>query len=237
MFDYDSQLLEVVQVAKPQSIPDVTKVLEAIDALCVDGDGLKWFNWLYLRVTKAVGGATFTDPAWLASLDVHFAGFYFEALAAWLKQEGLSECWRVLFERRDHGRIARIQFALAGINAHINHDLCAAVVATCAATGSTPDHGGVHYRDYMAVNSTLDAQVEEAKRTLHVRLLGEVLPPVSHLEDTLAAWSVTAAREKAWINAEHLWRLRSLPVLRDSYLDTLDGFTSVIGQTLLVPVP
>ena len=71
--------------------------------------------------------------------------FCSDALAGWLRQKDASDRWRVLFEQRENGRIARVQFALAGVNAHINHDLCAAIVATCEAMGTPPDHWGVHY--------------------------------------------------------------------------------------------
>jgi hypothetical protein len=64
-----------------------------------------------------------------------------------------------------------------------------------------------------------------------------MLPPVSHLEDVVAAFSVTAAREAAWNTAEVLWALRALPGLYGRTLDTLDGTTTVIGKALLVPVP
>ena len=53
MFDYDSRLLSAL-ATKPRSIAEVIGALERIDAICVDHDGLKWFNWLYLRVTRAV---------------------------------------------------------------------------------------------------------------------------------------------------------------------------------------
>jgi hypothetical protein len=115
--------------------------------------------------------------------------------------------------------------------------LCEAIVTTCQVTATTPDHGGTHYGDYTALNSTLDSLVESAKQTLNVRLPGGALPPVSHLEDTLAAWNVSAARESAWQSAEHLWQLRSSPLLASSFMDMLDGFTTVIGKALLVPVP
>ena len=141
-----------------------------------------------------------------------------------------------MFSNRNQGAIARIQFALAGINAHINHDLPEAIVATCQVTGTTPDHGGTHYRDYTAINATLDSLVESAKRTLNVRLPGGALPPVSHLEDTFAAWNVSAARESAWQNAAHLWQLDTIPLLAASFVDMLDGFTTVISKAL-VPVP
>lgn len=38
--------------------------------------------------------------------------------------------------------------------------------------------------------------------------------------------------EKAWLNTQHLW---PLPVLRGTFLAAIDGFTAVIGKTLLVP--
>jgi len=240
MFPYDAALLIAVQTA-PQSISDVLQTLQTIGATCADGDGLKWFNWLYLQVTAAVeervAGGGFADPVWLAQLDVQFARLYFSALKSSLSGEPTPTCWQVLFDIRDHGAVARIQFALAGINAHINHDLPEAIVATCQVTGTAPVSGGANFTDYAALNSTLDGLIDSAKLTLNVRLPGGALPPVSHLEDTIAAWSVSAARESAWQGAEHLWQLRTAPRLTASYMDMLDGLTTVIGKALLVPVP
>lgn len=240
MFVYDSAIRTAVQTA-PQTVADVLRILGTIDSTCADGDGLKWFNWLYLQVTQAVearvAASEFADSAWLAELDVQFARLYFEALESSLSGGATADCWQVLFERRSQAAIARIQFAMAGINAHINHDLPEAIVATCQATGTAPDGGGTHYQDYTALNSTLDGLIEAAKKTLHVRLLGDALPAVSHLEETIAAWSVSAAREEAWKNAEHLWQVRAIPGLASSLMETLDGFTSVIGKALLVPAP
>jgi hypothetical protein len=240
MFPYDAQILAAVE-AVPQDIPQVLATMNQIAALVQDGDGLKWFNWLYLEVTQAVeervsdGG--FANSAWLAELDVQFASLYFAALRDSLSGKPAPGCWMALFERRSEVEIARIQFALAGINAHINHDLPLAVDATCQATGTVPVHGSSIYNDYTAVNSTLDELVEVAKQTLMVRLLGDPLPPVSHLEDTIAAWSVTAAREAAWTNSEVLWNLRGVPPLYSRYMDVIDGLTTVAGKTLLAPVP
>jgi hypothetical protein len=240
MYPYDGELLAAV-AAPPATIAEVVGTMRAIDGLCIDGDGLKWFNGLYLQVTEAVqvrvAAQRFADPAWLAELDVQFAGLYFDALRAALAGGAAPGCWRALFDRRNQTAVARIQFALAGVNAHINHDLPVAIVAACRATGTIPNHAGLHYADYTATNATLDALVEAAKQTLHVRLLGDALPPVSHLEDTIAAFSVTAAREAAWDNAEMLWALRSFPLLVSRAVSTLDGLTTVAGKSLLVQVP
>ena len=239
MLAYDGAILRAVS-AEPQTVDDVLASLEAIDGLCADGDGLKWFNWLYLAVTTAVkarvAAGGFSDAAWLAELDVRFARLYLNALRASLGGGKAGDCWEALFTRRADTRIARIQFALAGINAHINHDLAAAVLNTWDATGVGAEGTATHYQDYTAVNATLDSLIDDAKKTLHVRLLGDALPAVSSLEDTVAAWNVCAARETAWRNAEHLWNLRTVPGADAVFLDTLDGFATVIGKVLLVPV-
>ena len=240
MFPYDPALQAAVGVP-PQSIADVLQTMQTIGATCVDGDGLKWFNWLYLQVTQVVetrvASGGFSDSAWLAELDVQFASLYFNALASALQDRSSPGCWQALFERRNQTAVARIQFALAGINAHINHDLPLAIVATCQVTATNPQYGGEQYRDYTALNSNLDSLIESAKSTLHVRLLGDPLPPVSSLEDTIAAWSVSAAREAAWHNAELLWHLRDVPPLSANFMETLDGLTTVAGKALLVPIP
>ena len=145
--------------------------------------------------------------------------------------------WKVLFDCRDQTALARIQFALAGINAHINHDLEQAIVTTCQTTSTIPQHGGVQYNDYSALNSTLDSLIELGKHTLHVRLLGDPLPVASYLEDTIAAWGVGAAREAAWRNAELLWHLEPEPALAANFLASIDGLTTVAGRALMVCVP
>ncbi len=239
MFPYDAQLLAVL-LTPPATVADVLATMQSIDALTADGDGLKWFNWLYMQVTEQVetqvSSEGLASSAFLAELDVQFAQLYFNALKSFLSDGQLPECWRILFARRNQAALARIQCALAGINAHINHDLPEAIVATCRMQGFAPKHGASAYADYTSLNSTLDGLIEEAKQTLHVRLLGDVLPAAAHLEDALAAWSVSAAREAAWNNAELLWHLRGEALLSTAFLDTLDGLTSVVGQGLLIPI-
>ncbi len=237
MFPYDSAVAAAVR-NPPQTIPDVLQTMQTIDNTCVDVDGLKWFNWLYLQVTQAVeirvNGGGFSDPAWLAELDVQFARLYFGALSSALAGAPCSGCWEAMFAVRNNPQIARIQFALAGMNAHINHDLCEAIVATCKVTNTVPLRGGAQYNDYTAVNATLNSLIDAAKQTLNVRLPGDPMPAVSHLEDTFAAWNVSAAREKAWANAGSLWN--APPLVTAAWMDFIDGVTSVIGKTLLVPV-
>jgi Family of unknown function (DUF5995) len=238
MFPYDPAILVAIENA-PQTIPDVLQGLQTIDGLCLNEDGLKWFNGLYLAVTQAVenrvNGGGFTDPVWLAQLDVQFALLYFATLRAALTGASCPGCWEAMFAVRNDARITRIQFALAGMNGHINHDLCLAIDATCKATNTVPQHGTAQYNDYTSLNPVLDGLIDQAKQNLDVRLLGDRLPDVSHLEDLIAAWDVSAARETAWNNAEHLWNLP--PLLAEGLVDGIDGFTTVISKTLLLPMP
>jgi Family of unknown function (DUF5995) len=240
MFPYDAQILAILQTA-PASIADVLATMQAIDALTVDGDGLKWFNQLYFQVTQAVearvASGGFADAAFLSLLDVQFAQLYFNALRGFLSNTALPDCWQTLFAQRNQTALTRIQYALAGVNSHINHDLPSAIVATCAVNNLAPQHGTTQYNDYTALNSTLDSLIDEAKAVLNVRFLGDALPGASQLENTLAAWSITAARESAWNNAELLWHLRVEAALTAAFLDTLDGLTTVVNKTLLIPIP
>ena len=239
MFPYDPQLAAATRTS-PQSIDDVLQLLHTVDKTCIDGDGLKWFNWLYLQVTETVhnlvkGG--FNDPAWLAELDVQFATLYAAALNGYLSDGSCPKSWAVMLSARNNTLIARIQFALAGINAHINHDLPAAIVATCRIRNTSPQHGSPQYNDYTSLNGSLDGLIQRAKQEMHVRLLGDPLPAVSHLENTVAAWGTAAAREQAWRNAEALWELRPLPSVAKGILDSLDGLVTVGNKIMLVPVP
>ncbi len=238
MFPYDGALVAAVRVT-PQSISEVLKAMQTIDTTCVPGDGLKWFNSLYMHVTQqvethvAAGG--FKNAAWLAALDVQFAALYFDALSANLSGLSCPGCWSAMLSVRHQTDIARIQFAFAGMNAHIDHDLPLAIVATCKSTNTPPRHRTPEYDDYTSINSILNGLIDSSRHALGVRLLGDALPVASRLEDTLGAWDLAAARDKAWNTAEALWREPA--DLIAAHMDILDGLTTVIGKALLVPVP
>ena len=66
----------------------------------------------------------------MAELDVVFANLYFDALVrAERDAASIPSAWKPLLNGRTKSRVARIQFALAGMNAHINRDLPAGIVA------------------------------------------------------------------------------------------------------------
>ena len=114
------------------SIAEAISRMEAIEAALPAADGIACFNRMYLDVTRQVnsqlGQGFFADPTFMTQLDVDFANLYFAAAGAAGDPAAVPLAWRPLAEQRAAAGIEPVQFALAGMNAHINHDLPLAVV-------------------------------------------------------------------------------------------------------------
>jgi hypothetical protein len=231
-------LEKIITQPPAATMDEVVQMLAAMDESLPDGDGVKWFNRLYLSVTKAVKDSvvdqTFNDNAWLARLDVVFANLYFDALRLGAVQtSGAPSAWRPLLVARNKKGIARIQFALAGMNAHINRDLPVAIVKMFQAGGGAPDRQGPHFADYERVNGILEAVEAQVKQEFTTGIVGVVDVAAGSLDDVMAMWSIRAARDAAWTQAELLWQVRNLPILQRNFLSTLDNFTGFAGRGLL----
>ena len=190
--------------------------MEAIDHGLPDNDGVKWFNRLYLRVTVSVGSAVarpeFNDTAFLTKLDVVFANLYFSALAAGSTGIDRGAIGMASAVRgADTPGIARIQFALAGMTAHINRDLPDGIVQSFLAMGGDPITGDVREKDFDSINEILERVENEVKTEFAVGVVGAVDRLGGQVDDAVAMWKVRAARSAAWTNAQVLWGLRGLP--------------------------
>jgi hypothetical protein len=212
--------------------------LHAIADELAASDGVARFNHLYLEETVAVDTAIrtagFEDPEFISGLDVLFAGLYFAAVDAASAAKPPPRSWAPLFAARADPRIAPIQFALAGMNAHINHDLPLALVSTCQARSIELSRDSPQHRDYLKINDTIaatEARVKQEFLTGMVRFADGVL---GHVDDVIAIWSITEARNAAWTNAEALWALRDHPDLTAAFEDTLDGTVGFASRGLLV---
>jgi hypothetical protein len=234
--------LENIVAQRPAvTVANVLQMLTDIDQLLADTDGLKSFNHLYLAVTTAVRDAiatsTFNDASWISQLDVLFANLYFDALGMGaVDVSAAPAAWQPLLAARQDPGIARIQFALAGMNAHINRDLPVAIVQIYQANGGTPDRGDPHYADYDKVNGILETVETQVKQEFTTGIFGVIDATAGPLDDVLAMWDIRAARNAAWTHAELLWNLRDLPALRNDFLATLDDFTGFAGRGLLTHV-
>jgi hypothetical protein len=249
-------LIETLRSVPARSIDDVLSIMTAIDSQLPDDDGLKWFNRLYLQVTRslrqAVAGAAlpptatgeraaatvlFRDARFMSALDVVFANRYFAAIAAGEPDASRAPAaWRPLLRARSMPRIARLQFALAGMNAHINRDLPLGIVQVFETLGGSPLSDRMRRQDFDSINELLERVESEIKTDFSIGLVGVVDDLAGRADDVAAMWKVRAAREAAWTNAEVLWTLRHTPHLREAFFDRLDGLTSLAGKGLLVPV-
>jgi hypothetical protein len=220
------------------TIAEVIARMRAIDASLGRKDGVGIFDRLYLQVTLAVdtasAGTAFEDPRFVERLDVVFAGLYFDAEATISSGGTCPVAWRPLIETRSQPR-EPIQFALAGMAAHINHDLPIAVVTTCEELGLAPDDGGAVHRDYQRVDgllATVETKVAGWFDTGLVADIEDVTPKKT--DEAIAMFSLVAARDVAWEHAQLLWRLRNEGPLRDAYLDALALTTELTARAMLV---
>ncbi len=201
-------------------------------------DGVARFNAMYLAVTAAVreelARGRFDDPLYLSRLAAIFARLYLDAYDADRSGTPVPPAWAPLFEARSRPRIAAVQFALAGMNAHINRDLGVAVVAACTELDCEPKVGSPQHRDYLAMNDVLARVSDRVRRELLKGLLGVADAALGRVDDVISMWSVARARDAAWVHAETLWTLRGIPPLRDRYLGTLDRLVGLAGRGLLV---
>jgi hypothetical protein len=220
------------------SIDDVVARMDAIDRQLPDTDGLKWFNRLYLDVTRGVraelaGGVSFRDRAFLDRLDVIFANLYFDAAVAGDRDPmAAPSAWRPLFAARGRA-LAPLQFALAGMNAHINRDLPLGIVNAYIELGGAPSESDARHADFEQVNDVLERVEQTAKADLSTGAIAVIDAAAGRVDDALAMWKVRVARDAAWTNAEVLWALQGQPLLRDRYFSRLDGLTGLAGQGLL----
>jgi hypothetical protein len=220
------------------SAAEALDVLTAIVEALPLRDGIRCFSRLYQAVTKDVGDsiarATFHDPAWLDRLDANFANLYFRALSLFLDDSpDTPRAWYPLFAARSEPREA-LQFAFAGMNAHINRDLPIALVTTCQSASIELSRATPEYADYLAVNPLL-AQVEA---NIKAEFLTGPLAVADHLfgklDDLIANFSIVEARAGAWSHGETFWTLRNDPAISATLLDTLDGLVGFASRGLLV---
>jgi hypothetical protein len=237
-----SRKLEEILAAGPAArITEVIARLKAIVAALPPGDGLRAFTGLYLAVTEAVeetakpGG--FEDVRFVRWLDVVFANLYFEALRNALLGGGpVPKAWAPLVGARTKRGVLPLQFALAGMNAHINRDLPIALVQTCEGRNVELRSRSPQQRDFRAINALLAGVEASVKAQLVTDALRDFDVALGELDDVVAMWKVERARDAAWNHAETLWALRGAPRLRLQFVRTLDRMVGFAGRGLLRPI-
>jgi hypothetical protein len=221
-------------LTRPDTVPEVIDRLESICRSLPAKDGVCCFTTLYLDVTRSVQAELvherFAKPAFLSRLDVVFASLFLETFAS----AAPSRAWAPLFEQRRRRGIAPLQFALAGMNAHINRDLPVALVTCWQELGVE----AAAHSDYLRVNDLLarvEATVKQRYLSGWLSTVDRLVHRVDRIDDVVAMWDVRRARDAAWTNGQALWALRTQQELAARFLDTLDRSVGLAGRGLLQP--
>jgi hypothetical protein len=227
----------------PAPVAEVINRMQKIRDDLDPHDGVASFNRMYLQVTELVGKnlveGFFEDAAFIEKMDVIFADLYFQGFEAAQAGQTPDPSWKPLYDGRSNRVVWPIQFALAGMNAHINHDLPLAVIATCKEFKKTPDTAPIH-ADYQRVNELLAKAESEVRQSFETKLLHLATNDVETLKHIVGSWTITAARDLAWKNTEMLWAQRTTPFLYDNSVAALAqsvGQTSRLLVTPVVPPP
>lgn len=222
------------------SIAPVIERMHDLETSLPANDGVACFNRMYLDVTQQVNqqvqASGYDDPEFMAHLDVVFAGRYFAAVDATSgPPSAVPVCWAPLFASRSTAGIEPVQFALAGMNAHINFDLPMAVVATCIDLGTEPDTGS-HHDDYAKVDSLLNAAEQSVRQSFESRDVAAVDRHVQNVLNVICNWNINAARDAAWSTAKVLWEVRDHKMVTTLLTAGLARTVAMVSRGLLIAV-
>jgi hypothetical protein len=234
-----STLAPILARTPVTQIGDVVARLQEIEAALLPTDGIACWNKLYLAVTNDVIAAEqaglFSRNQFISTLDIAFGNLYFDALRALESPAPVPRAWTPLFDARARADIAPIQFALAGMNAHINRDLPVGIVAAFETLTIDLARPSPESLDYDKVNDVLARTEANIAQSYFTPLMKTLDRDFDGVDDIVANWSVRAARASAWSNATILWHLRARPELSKDYLEALDRTIGFAGRGLLIP--
>ncbi|MDQ0938228.1 DUF5995 family protein [Streptomyces turgidiscabies] len=223
-------MVQLEQFTTP--VDHVVSRMRALEAQLPPRDGLAVFNRVYLAVTEAfdrhLEAGAFPDAEAAITLDVRFAELYLRVA----EDRHAPACWRPLLQFRRHPGVRPMQFALAGINAHIGHDLALAVVDSCRTLDCEPADLEDEFESVGDLLVSLEERIRE--ELMPGPDLLQIADPLTHL---LGAWSMERARAATWSAARALWALRRLPDLAEEFTDRLDAAVGFASRMLLTPLP
>ena len=245
------RLAELAGDTPPASIPEVIKRLAEIrdyaasTSLLGENDGIASFTKLYHIITQEVGDMAergeFKSSEFLVQLDLEFAERYFQALRRYAADIHTAPgVWRVLFDNRSDPNVPPVNFAVLGVNAHINYDLAHALIATWRHHEPDGDgHESEQYHDYRLVNDVFERQMDDLREKLDSLLsAGPDGAPWDVGANWLADLVVTFTRDLAWKEAKRVWEAGASPEVCHASERRLDSMATLIGEGVLrSPLP
>jgi hypothetical protein len=226
-------------------VAELVRRMAALHAELVDeGAPARFFLGTYLRTTRAVATAldagAFEDREWVARLDVVFAGYYLDALAAHRRDPTSAPAtWRRAFAADPS--LAPEAHVLLGVHAHVNVDLPQALIATMPPVEFTDalvsasrkrDHGRI---DRVLAERVAAEDGELARAGGRRTALDRVLTPVNR---TAVRRFLKEARRTVWANTAVLHEAREDgQACLERRIAELDAAGAVRVERLLRPGP
>ena len=200
-----------------KSVPEVIERLAAVRQAAVtvvprgEEDGIASFTRLYHEITcgvqDAVTNGVFEAGTFIIDLDVNFACRYLEALRKLSAGEEAPLCWATLFEVRSDDEVPTLDYAVAGVNAHVNFDLAFALLTTWDEHPSPAERDAQH-RDYCRINDIFYAKMNALQEEFHS-------PFANKLGNFFGDLLVRETRDLAWDAAMRMWAHRHDPDWED----------------------
>ncbi|TQM44300.1 DUF5995 family protein [Pseudonocardia cypriaca] len=245
------RLAELAGDSPPTSIPEVVKRLAEIrdyaasTSLLGENDGIAAFSKLYHIITSRVGdmveSGEFSSSPFLVQLDIEFAERYFQALRRYAADIHTAPgVWRVLFDNRSDPKVPPVNFAVLGVNAHINFDLAHALVATWRHIGPDGDVAErEQFHDYRLVNEVFETEMDGLREELDSLFsLGPDGAPWDVGANWLADLVVTFTRDLAWDEAKRVWKAGASPEVCKASERRLDAMATFLSEGVLrLPLP
>ncbi len=214
----------------------IDQLNEIVNSALQNSDRAGYFAALYKRVTIAVSEKIkegyFDDNARMEKLDVVFANRYLEAYQNHASGKPCTASWQLAFDAIRSWKPMVIHHLFAGMNAHISLDLGIAAATIAPGAGVNDIHN-----DFNKINILLSDLVNEVKTELFSMWpLSKLLARLNAdtLENDIAGFSMTIARDAAWQEAIDYAPLND-PASRESYIAERDKNVTAFGNTLLYP--
>jgi hypothetical protein len=245
------RLAELAGDSPATSIPEVVKRLVEIrdyaasTSLLGENDGIASFAKLYHVITRRVGemveSGEFQSSPFLVRLDIEFAERFFQALRSYAADVHTTPgVWRVLFDNRSDPNVAPVNFAVLGVNAHINFDLAHALIATWRRVAPDgEDTETAQFHDYRLINKVFEIEMDGLREELDSILSNG---PDGAPWDVGANWIcdlvVRFTRDLAWDEAKRVWEQGASEAACEASERRLDATATFIGkQVLRTPLP
>ncbi len=245
------RLAELTGTTPATSIAEVVERLAAIrdyaasTSLLGENDGIASFAKLYHVITRRVGemveNGEFHSSPFLVRLDLEFAERFFQALRRYAADIHTAPgVWRVLFDNRSDPNVAPVNFAVLGVNAHINFDLAHALIA--AWRHVAPDGDGTdtaQFHDYRLVNEVFEIEMDGLREDLDSILShGPDGAPWDRGANWVCDLVIRFTRDLAWDEAKRVWEQGATPENCTASERRLDSIATFIGERLLsTPLP